>query len=102
MWKRQIYVDECVSHDQVQVPNPFPPSCTDVMRDREQLQRSDFVGGVSDGTMGCAVMDYQPRGQLHVHRSWFMLDRVVVVINIGTPVQPSQFAIILILGFFML
>ena len=60
------------------------------MRDREQLQRSDFVGGVSDGTMGCAVMDYQPRGQLHVHRSWFMLDRVVVVTNIGMAVQLSQ------------
>lgn len=65
------------------MPNPSPPSCSDVMRDREKLERADFVGGVSDGTIGCAVMDYHPRGQVHMHRSWFMLDRVVVVTNVG-------------------
>ena len=82
---------------QVQVPNPSPPSCTDVMADREQLQRSDFVGGVSDGSIGCAVMDYRPRGRVHLHRSWFMLDRVVVVANIGIFVQNLSFCLSLCL-----
>lgn len=57
------------------------------MRDRAKLERSDFVGGASDGMIGCAVMDYHPRGQVQLHRSWFMLDRVVVVTNIGIFVQ---------------
>ena len=74
---------------QVQVPNALPPSCSDVMRDREKLERSDYVGGVSDGTIGCAVMDYHPRGQVHLHRSWFMLDRFVVVTNIGVFIQDA-------------
>lgn len=74
------------------MPNPSPPSCTDVMDDREHLERSDFVGGVSDGTIGCAVMDYHPRGQMQVHRSWFMLDRVVVVTNIGTNASLADFS----------
>jgi chondroitin AC lyase len=68
---------------EVQRPNPSPLSCTDVMRDRAELQRSGFVGGVSDGHVGCSVMDYHPRGEVQLRRTWFMLDRIVIIANVG-------------------
>ena len=82
---------------EVQKPNPTPLNCVDIYRDPARGKRHSFVGGVSDGSIGCAVMDYRPRGRVHLHRSWFMLDRVVVVANIGIFVQNLSFCLSLCL-----
>lgn len=43
---------------------------------------SDFVGGVSDGKNGIAVMDYNRDG-LKAHKSWFMFDNKIVCLGAG-------------------
>ena len=43
---------------------------------------SDFVGGVSDGKNGIAVMDYNRDG-LKARKSWFMFDNKIVCLGAG-------------------
>jgi chondroitin AC lyase len=43
---------------------------------------SNFVGGVSDGKNGIAVMDYKRNG-LNSHKSWFMFDDKIVCLGSG-------------------
>ncbi|MCK5369704.1 MAG: hypothetical protein KAQ62_14185, partial [Cyclobacteriaceae bacterium] len=43
---------------------------------------SNFVGGVSDGESGIAVMDYNRNG-LKAHKSWFMFDDKIVCLGAG-------------------
>ncbi|MCK5104876.1 MAG: hypothetical protein KAR17_18770, partial [Cyclobacteriaceae bacterium] len=43
---------------------------------------SNFVGGVSDGESGFAVMDYNRNG-LKAHKSWFMFDDKIVCLGAG-------------------
>jgi chondroitin AC lyase len=44
--------------------------------------KSDFVGGVSDGTYGVCVQDLQ-RGKLTAHKFWMMLDNGFVALGAG-------------------
>ncbi len=44
--------------------------------------RSDFVGGLSDGTHGIAAMEYIRDG-LHARKAWFFLDRAVACLGAG-------------------
>jgi len=44
--------------------------------------KSDFVGGVSDGTEGVTAMEYI-RGSLHARKAWFFLDDAVVCLGAG-------------------
>ena len=44
--------------------------------------KSDFVGGVSDGTEGVTAMEYI-RGSLHARKTWFFLDDAVVCLGAG-------------------
>ena len=34
------------------------------------LRRTEFVGGVSDGSVGMTVMDYRPHGAVEMRRTW--------------------------------
>src|SRR5690554_383067 len=43
---------------------------------------SDFVGGVSDGKQGIAVMDYNRNG-LKARKSWFMVDNMIICLGSG-------------------
>lgn len=43
---------------------------------------SDFVGGVSDGEQGIAVLDYDRNG-LKARKSWFMLDGMIICLGNG-------------------
>lgn len=43
---------------------------------------SDFVGGVSDGKNGIAVMDYNRNG-LKAHKAWYMFDDMIVCLGSG-------------------
>lgn len=43
---------------------------------------SDFVGGVSDGGLGCAAMDYQ-RDKLSARKAWFFLNDAVACLGAG-------------------
>ena len=43
---------------------------------------SDFVGGVSNGEIGIAAMSYIRNG-LRAHKSWFMLDELIVCLGAG-------------------
>lgn len=43
---------------------------------------TDFVGGVSDGEFGIAVLDYNRDG-LRAHKSWFMIDDKIVCLGSG-------------------
>ena len=44
--------------------------------------RSDFVGGLSDGTQGIAAMEYIREG-LQARKAWFFLDNTVVCLGAG-------------------
>jgi chondroitin AC lyase len=48
---------------------------------------SDFVGGVSDGQNGIAVMDYNRDG-LRARKSWFMLDNKIICL--GAEITSSE------------
>lgn len=50
---------------------------------------SDFVGGVSDGENGIAVLDYSRNG-LKARKSWFMIDNQVVCLGTGIFSQRGQ------------
>jgi chondroitin AC lyase len=41
-----------------------------------------FVGGVTDGTLGCAAMDYQRDG-VKAHKAWFFGDNVIFCLGAG-------------------
>ena len=43
---------------------------------------SNFVGGVSDGEIGVAAMDYSRNG-LKARKSWFMFDRKIICLGAG-------------------
>ena len=43
---------------------------------------SNFVGGVSDGEIGVAAMDYNRNG-LKARKSWFMFDRKIICLGAG-------------------
>jgi len=77
-------------------PPPAVPSCA--AGDVQAVPRRHFVGGVSDGTVGFAAMDYgatedHGSGSLWMHRSWFMVDDVVVVVGIGNITSGSVFPV---------
>jgi len=44
--------------------------------------KSEFVGGLSDGTAGVAAMEYI-RGSLRARKAWFFIDDVVVCLGAG-------------------
>jgi len=44
--------------------------------------KSEFVGGVSDGTEGVAAMEYI-RGSLHARKAWFFINDAVVCLGAG-------------------
>ena len=57
------------------------PKC--VLKEVQGVPRNHYVGGVSDGDLGFAAMDYGAiesdggDGNIALHRSWFMLDDAV-------------------------
>jgi len=51
--------------------------------------KSDFVGGVSDGTEGVTAMEYI-RGSLHARKAWFFLDGAVVCLGAGIDCDDSE------------
>jgi chondroitin AC lyase len=44
---------------------------------------SDFVGGVSDGTTGIAVLDYYRRRRVKAYKSWFFEEDSIVCLGAG-------------------
>lgn len=50
--------------------------------------QSEFVGGVTDGTQGIAVMEYN-RGKLSARKAWFFLDDAVVCLGAGIHSEKS-------------
>ena len=55
----------------------------DTVLDPDQVNRrgdTDFVGGVSDGTLGCMTMDLQ-YDALTAHKSWFFFDHELVCLG---------------------
>jgi hypothetical protein len=65
-------------------------ACEAFITDLHAHNKTTFVGGCSDGSVGATVMDYRSRGELHVHRSWFMFGGVVVVTNTGATTLPTE------------
>lgn len=43
---------------------------------------SDFVGGVTDGTLGCAALDYVRDG-MRARKAWFFVDGAIVCLGAG-------------------
>lgn len=77
-------------------PPPQIPVC--VLSEVQNVPRRHFVGGVSDGDIGFAAMDYgaleyHGLGQLLLHRSWFMLSGTVVVLGMGNISSPSVYPV---------
>lgn len=66
----------------LQDENPLP-----VLTSRGYRIPSDFVGGVSDGSNGIAVLDYNRLG-LGVKKAWFMFDDKIVCL--GADVNTSE------------
>jgi chondroitin AC lyase len=69
-WRR-LPGTTCLQNDQSLVPGS-----------RRCRGKSDFVGGVSDGSEGVAAMEYI-RGSLHARKAWFFLDNAVVCLGAG-------------------
>jgi chondroitin AC lyase len=61
----------CTQSDEILVPNS-----------KRCRGRSDFVGGVSDGHVGAAAMEYVRDG-LRARKAWFFLDQAVVCLGAG-------------------
>ena len=59
----------------LQTPGPLPPP-------KKSRVKSDFVGGLSDGSNGCAALDYRRPG-IAAKKSWFFVNRQVACLNAG-------------------
>ena len=60
----------------VEQDTPFPP------KKIKRLGKSDFVGGASDGSVGCAAMDLT-YDALHAHKAWFCFDHAMACLGAG-------------------
>ncbi|RXG56803.1 Chondroitinase-AC [Armadillidium vulgare] len=61
-----------------------PEVSTTTSNKKHNYNEADFVGGVSNGREGIAVMDYaRPTVHLKAKKSWFMFDDVIVCLGSG-------------------
>ena len=74
----------------VRPPGTGSTACDAFIDDLHAHQRTPFVGGASDGSVGITVMDYRSRGELQVRRTWFMFGGVVIVSNTGSTTLPTE------------
>ncbi|MEN8966686.1 MAG: polysaccharide lyase family 8 super-sandwich domain-containing protein [Polaribacter sp.] len=68
----------------IQDKKPLP-----IIKFKEFKTNSTFVGGVSNGTNGIAVMDYNRDG-LKAKKSWFLLDDIIVCLGSGISVNTND------------
>lgn len=82
---QQEYLDVFPYWDWKKIPGTTVHQDNDilpVLTARGYRIESDFVGGVSDGTNGIAVMDYNRNG-LKARKAWFMFDDKIVCLGAG-------------------
>lgn len=61
---------------------PAGASRRDKDKIKKMMNQADFVGGVTDGSQGIAVLDYN-REKVSAHKAWFFLDNAIVCLGSG-------------------